>query len=133
MIFDNLRKRLVIIAGAMALAGSGAAAAQGDYGQGQEGGAYQTQQQAPSAENLSDEKLAAFVEAQEKVETISQNFRNEAQNTEDPSEVTEMQQQVNQQMVAAVRDAGLEPTEYNEIARAVRSNPELEKKVEEMR
>lgn len=132
MIFDTIGKRLILVGGTLALASSGAIAQGGGYGQQQQQQPPQQQQQAPSAEDLSDEKLASFAEAQEKVDSISQDFQRKMQNTEDASEMSEMRQEVNQQMVAAVRNAGLEPTEYNEIARAVRSNPELEEKVEEL-
>lgn len=135
MIFDTIGKRLILAAGTLALASGGAIAQGGGYGQQQQQQQQppQQQQQAPSAEDLSDEKLASFAEAQEKVDSISQDFQRKMQNTEDASEMSEMRQQVNQQMVAAVRDAGLDPAEYNEIARAVRSDPELEKKVEEVK
>jgi len=35
-------------------------------------------------------------------------------------------------MVEAVRDAGLDPATYNDIGQAARTNPELQKKIDNM-
>lgn len=133
---NDFRKRLAVIAGAAALAGSGAVAAQGNYGQGQQGqqgSAPPPAKQAPQgAADFSDEELQSFAEAQKDVSEISKEYEGKIKDSQEPAKMAEMRQKANKKMVKAVRDAGLEPTRYNAIANAVRSNPELAKKVEQM-
>ncbi|MES1945451.1 hypothetical protein PC39_15087 [Salinisphaera sp. PC39] len=130
---NDIRKRLTILAGAMALAGSGAAAAQGDYDQGQQGNAPASAQQAPKgASDFSDKELQSFAEAQQDVSEISKTYEGKIKDSQEPAKMAEMRQKANKEMVKAVRDAGLEPARYNAIANAVRSNPELASKVEQM-
>lgn len=134
---SEISKRLTILLGAAALAGGGVAAAQGGYGQqqGQQGGNAQNpaQQQSPQgAEDFSDEQIQSFVEAKAEVDSINQEFQEKMQNAEDPAKVSEMRQKANQQMVQTVQSAGLEPAQYNAIARAVRNDSELQEKVESM-
>lgn len=134
MTMSDIRKQLTILAGALALAGSGTVAAQGAQGgAGQQGQGYQSPAQQPKgADDFSDEKLESFAEAEQEVRSISQDFEGKIKDTEDPAKMAEMRQQANQQMVEAVRDAGLEPAEYNAIANAVRANPDLAEKIESM-
>jgi hypothetical protein len=138
MTSNDVRKRLTMVAAAAALAGSGAALAQDGYGQqgqqGQQGDdAYQQPAQgAQQADDFSNDELKSFAKARQQVTSISQEFQSEMQEAEDPAKVSEMQAKANQEMVEAVRDVGLEPAEYNAIANAVRSDPELEEKVKKI-
>jgi len=134
----GIRKTLAVTVGTMSLALSGAAFAQGGYGQqGQQGqqGGYQSPppQQQQGAKDFSDNQLQAFAEAQQEVSAISQELRQDIQNTEDSTERMKLQQKANQEMIQVVRDAGLDPATYNAIGKAVQNNPQLEKKVESMR
>lgn len=135
MITNDIRKHLTVLAGALALAGSGAVAAQGQGGYGQQGqqGQQAPAQQAPQgADDFSDEELQSFAEAQQEVSAISKDFEGKIQDTEDPAKMAEMRQKANQKMVEAVQNAGLEPAKYNAIANAVRADPELAEKIEGM-
>lgn len=133
MTVNDIRKHVTVLVGALALAGSGAAAAQGAQGgYGQQGQQNPAQQAPQGAEDFSDEELESFAEAQQEVSAISKDFEGKIQDTEDPAEMAEMRQEANQEMVEAVQSAGLEPAKYNAIANAVRADPELAEKIEGM-
>ena len=47
-------------------------------------------------------------------------------------EIQEIQEQSNQQMVQAVENAGLEVQQFNQIARVIQQNPQLQQRFQEM-
>lgn len=91
------------------------------------------QQQAPV--NVGDQDLQTFAEAQERVAQISQKWNARAQQAKDnsPQAMQKMQQSATDEMVVAVETAGLSVQEYNQIAQAVQSDPDLQSKLQEIR
>lgn len=79
-----------------------------------------------------DEKLAAFVDARESVVEISQQWEERLNNTESQEKLNSLQQEAQQEMVAAVREEGLTVNEYNTIVDATQTDPELKERLTEM-
>lgn len=132
MTSNDFRKQLTALAGTAALVASGAVFAQQQEG----GGGYEPpppqQQQQQQQQNFSDDDLAAFADARKEVNSISQDFQKKAQDAEDQSQIAQLRQEANEEMVEAVQDAGLATDKYNAIAQAIRTNPELASKIQDM-
>ena len=87
-------------------------------------------QQAPSVD-LSERDIDTFVNAFVAVQEVREDFANRLQQAEDETEAQAMQQEAQDEMVAAVEDAGMSVEEYNEVAMALQNDPELMQEVQE--
>ena len=85
-----------------------------------------------SAEHLSETQLEAFVAAANRVGEITDQLQMQAQGVEDEAELVQLQEQANQQMLAAVEDEGLTVEEYNTIFQVAQVDPELNARLVEM-
>lgn len=92
----------------------------------------QQQQQQLSADDVSEQQLESYVEAALEIQTVRQQFQSQMANAETQEDQQAVQQQASQQMIASIEDVGLSVDEYNAIATAVQSDPELGQKVQEM-
>lgn len=113
---------------ALGLTFGGAAIAQEEYQQ-EYDPQQQQQQQAP---DVSDEDLEKFAKAEENVRTVQEDYSSQLQEAEDPNKQQELQQEANEEMRAAVSDAGLDVQTYNEISMAIQQDPELRQRYEEL-
>ncbi|WP_417362128.1 DUF4168 domain-containing protein [Gallaecimonas pentaromativorans] len=87
---------------------------------------------APKAQqqvNVSDAKLEQFVTAQKSITSIRDSAMEKLNKSENPDQAQQIQQQANQDMVEAVKDAGLSVEDYNLIARAVQTDPNMRSRV----
>ncbi|MBA3979352.1 MAG: hypothetical protein C0462_01995 [Alcanivorax sp.] len=136
-------KQLAIAIAATGL--TGAAFAQGAAGTYSDGGqqhnpAAQAQQGqqgqgfAPdaAATEVSDDELEKFASAHKQVEEIREKYVSEAQAADDPEKVAEVQMNMQQEMVQAVQDEGLDVGTYNRIAQMLPYDDELRQRVEGM-
>jgi hypothetical protein len=83
--------------------------------------------------SFSDEMLKSFAEAAVKLTTIRLEFQNQMQEAETTEQQMQLQQQTNQRMAQVVQDTpGITIEEYNAIAEASQSNPELAARVDEL-
>ncbi|RFF27990.1 MULTISPECIES: DUF4168 domain-containing protein [unclassified Wenzhouxiangella] len=98
----------------------------------QEGQQTQPQQQQPETIDVSDQQLEQFAEAQTEISGIQQDFSSRLQEVEDPEKAQDLQRQANEEMTAAVEDAGLDVESFNQIAMAIQNDPELQQKLTEM-
>ena len=128
---SETQNRLTLFIGAAALIASGALFAEGAaQGTGNPAASQPSSaERMPGPQDFSESQLEAFAEAQAEVRDIQSEYRSEAQQAQDQSEQTKIQQQANQEMVKAVKDAGLEVAEFNQIAQAARANPELAQEI----
>ncbi|WP_376693452.1 DUF4168 domain-containing protein [Wenzhouxiangella sp. EGI_FJ10409] len=126
MTFGNSFK---LFAAAVALTFSVATIAQEQQGQGQGQGMQQQQQETI---DVSDQQLEQFADAQTEISTIQQDFSSRLQNVEDPEKARDLQREANEEMTAAVEDAGLDVESFNQIAMAIQNDPELQQKLTEM-
>lgn len=88
-----------------------------------------TQQQA--AKQISDADLEKFVEAEEKVSEIRDEFTQKLNDAEDQDQAQELQLEAQEKMMQAVSDVGIEVPVYNEIATRIQSDPELQQRAKE--
>lgn len=87
----------------------------------------ETQQQV----SFSDEKLRSFATAAVKLSQIRSEYQAQMGNAENDQQRQQLTQQTNQKMAQAVQQTdGISVEEYNQIAQASRSNPEVAEKVE---
>ncbi len=119
----------LLLALTMGLGMSAAYAMQGGEGDGTSQHLAQSTQQSV---DVSDEKLESFVEAREEVVKISRQWEDRLNNADSQEELNSLQQQAQEEMVAAVRDRGLSVNEYNMIVDASQTDPDLRERVNEM-
>lgn len=118
----NIRNTLTLFIAAAALAFTGAISAQD----------YEMQQQQPPQTDVSEQELSQFADAQGQISSIQQDFSGRLQGVEDPEKAHELQVQANQEMTAAVEDAGLDVESFNNIAMAIQNDPELQQRLTAM-
>lgn len=129
--------RTIALGGALAvtLLLPGSLAAQTDGGAGENAQPYspETATQASGSEaSFTDTELQSFAEAREKVDEVRMQLASKLSNLQDPEEVQRVQKEADMQMIAAVEDAGLTRERYNEISRAVLTDPALAQKISQI-
>ena len=82
--------------------------------------------------NFSDQEINQFVNAQNEVMQIRDEYVQRIGATEDRDEVMELEQEANEMMVDAVEDTGLTVSTYSNIAQAASENPELAERIREI-
>ena len=97
-------------------------------GQGQGMGAPEQQQNA----DFSDEELQNFVELQDKIGEVREDYVSQIESAESEDKARELQQKAQTEMVEVIEDEGMTVEEYNAIAVAYNSNPEIQERVDEM-
>lgn len=124
--------RITSLALALALGLTGAQALAQDYGSGED------QQQDPGMEqsqkpaDFSDEALQQFVDLQDRIGKIREEYVSQIEAAESEDKARQLQQEAQSEMVSAIEDAGMSVQEYNAIAVAYNSNPDIQKRVDEM-
>jgi len=95
----------------------------------QSSGGQSGQQSAPQGEAMTavtDEKLASFVDAAEKVRGVMEEYRPQLEDARNDEERAELEQAANDAIVAALEGTpGITVQEYVQIARAARQDEEL--------
>lgn len=89
-------------------------------------------QQAAQAQVISDSMLEKFVAAMGEVRAISNSYAEEFQSAEDAEQAQAIQQEAQQEMIAAVNDSGLTPEEYNTIVQRVQQDEALRARLESL-
>lgn len=97
-------------------------------GAAQPGQAPATQQ----AQDFSQSDLQSFAKANSSIRDIRQSAINEIQQANDDDARTQIREQAQQQMLTAIKDAGMTLEQYNTIGRAAQSNPDLASKIQQM-
>ncbi len=132
-------------AGVLVTASHFAMAQQGGYGAGQQGGGYQqpeAQQPAQPAQpqqpdqqaqpSFDEQTLERFAGAWNNVQEIRDEYMGEIQAAGDAEQAQALQQEAQEKMVEAVTEAGVEVSEYNEIATRMGQDPEFAQMVMSM-
>ncbi len=125
MMFKPTPIALAIILGAGAA--PLASAQESGYQGGQQGAA--PNQQAPT---VSKSQLSLFQKASGKVAEIRQEYQQALPDAGSTEEAQTLQEEASQAMVNAVQSFGLSVDEFNQIAEAVQTNPELQERLTEM-
>ncbi len=102
------------------------------------GGAEDQQQQDPGMEqpqqqaDFSDEELQQFVNLQDDIGAVREEYVSRIENADSEDEARQLQQEAQSEMVDTIEEAGMSVQEYNAIAVAYNSNPEIQERVEAM-
>lgn len=102
------------------------AVAQQDY---DPNAAAQSQTEEPK---LDDETLENFVDAAKQLGEIRNEFAVQLQGVQDENKAREIQEEMNQKMLSAVDEAGIDVPTYNYIANQMNTDQQLRSKVEAM-
>ncbi|MFO8003146.1 DUF4168 domain-containing protein [Thioalkalivibrio sp.] len=125
----TIRKTALTIALAALFAAGGSAFAQSSGGGA--GQAPMPGETTPQTAALTDETVDTFVDAFVAVQEIREDFTERLQSASDESEAQAMQQEAQEKMMQAVEASGMSVQEYNEVAIALQSDPELMQQVQE--
>lgn len=132
-----------IAAGAMSVAYAQQAPQQGSGGGGGGGGAAgggQQQQSAPPQAgggqsgpdlDLSDSDVEKFAKAQNEVQSVREDYSGKLRNVEDTEKAREIQAEMQEEMLQAVKDAGMDAQKYNQVSQAAMQDEELRKRIED--
>lgn len=80
--------------------------------------------------NYNDEELRKFVEAQEGINDIRDEYMGKIEDAGSQDEARELQMEANDEMVSVIEDAGLDIPTYNAIATAYNSEPSVRNRVD---
>jgi hypothetical protein len=110
--------------------GQGQGQSQQGQGQGQGQGMGSPEQQ--TADDFSDEELKNFVTLQDKIGDVREEYVSQIESAEDEEKARKLQQEAQSEMVKVIEEEGMSVEEYNAIAVAYNSNPDIQKRVDEM-
>jgi hypothetical protein len=90
------------------------------------------QQQAATAGNVSDVELRQFMDAQRGIMALREEYTAKLQNADGEQAQQQVQMQANAAMTSAVKEAGIEVQDFNQIAMALQSDEQLRNRYMEM-
>ena len=137
-----MKLKTVAVTITFALGTAGMPAVAQDYGgsEGQQQGQSQQQQgqgmaaqKQQKAEDFSRGELKNFVELQEKIGKVREEYVSQIESAEDEKKARNLQQEAQSEMVQVIEDQGMSVKGYNAIAVAYNSNPEVKKKVDNLK
>lgn len=101
-------------------------------GQGQAGAQAQGQMAIEPMENseLTEAQVEAFIDAATSIQAVIQDYEPRMQAAESQEQAAALQQEAQGELVIAVQDAGLSPTEYQRIAAAAQSDPQVAQRLQ---
>jgi GTP1/Obg family GTP-binding protein len=82
--------------------------------------------------SFSDQELSQFVDAQEGINGIRDEYMEKIESADSQQKAQELQMEANDEMVSVIEDAGIDVPTYNSIATAYNSQPEVRNRVDEM-
>lgn len=80
--------------------------------------------------NFTDEELKQFVEAQEGINDIRDEYMEKIEAANSQKKAQELQMEANDEMVTVIEDAGMDIPTYNSIATAYNSEPQVRNRVD---
>lgn len=83
-----------------------------------------------AAPDYSDEELRKFVDAQEGINTVREEYMAKIEEAGSQDEARQLQVEANDKMVSVIEDAGLDIPTYNAIATAYNSEPGVRERVD---
>lgn len=82
--------------------------------------------------NFNDEQLKQFVEAQEGINEIRDEYMEKIEAADSQQKAQELQMEANEEMISVIEDAGIDVQTYNAIATAYNSEPDVRDRVDSM-
>lgn len=80
--------------------------------------------------NFSDQELKQFVNAQEGINGIRDEYMEKIESADSQQKAQELQMEANDEMVSVIEDAGIDVPTYNSIATAYNSEPQVRNRVD---
>ena len=121
-----------LLAGALALGLAGPALATGgNDAQGSKSDDASAAESA-SAQRVTDAQLEKFADAYGGIRSVQQEYAPKIRGAEDKSERTRLKKEGQQEMVAAIRGAGLEISEYQQLGQRLNGNRALQKRLQQI-
>lgn len=80
--------------------------------------------------NFSDQELKQFVDAQEGINGIRDEYMEKIESADSQQKAQELQMEANDEMVSVIEDAGIDVPTYNSIATAYNSEPQVRNRVD---
>ncbi|MFC4258247.1 DUF4168 domain-containing protein [Marinobacter lacisalsi] len=80
--------------------------------------------------SYNDEELRKFVEAQDGINDIRDEYMGKIEDADSQDDARELQMEANDKMVSVIEDAGLDIPTYNAIATAYNSEPSVRNRVD---
>ena len=114
-----------------ALSTAGMSAIAQDQGQQKSQGQGMNAPEQKSAD-FSDKQLKNFVELQDKIGKVREKYVSQIESAESEDKARELQQKAQTEMVKVIEDQGMSVEQYNAIAVAYNSNPDIQKRVDKM-
>ncbi|MFN2359587.1 MAG: DUF4168 domain-containing protein [Marinobacter sp.] len=129
-----MNKLLVSLTASLALLAAGPVLAQENQQNPEEAdteGGYSDPASAGSQDtNFSDEELKQFVEAQEGINEIRDEYMEKIEAADSQQKAQELQMEANDEMATVIEDAGMDIPTYNSIATAYNSEPKVRNRVD---
>lgn len=125
-----MKLKTISLAVAFALSTAGMQAVAQEQGQNQ-GQSMGSAQQAKSAD-FSDKELKNFVELQDKIGNVREEYVSQIESAESEKKARKLQQKAQSKMVEVIEEEGMSVEEYNAIAVAYNSNPEIQERVDQL-
>lgn len=94
-----------------------------------EEGMQMQQEPAPGGHDFSDEELQSFAMAAMEVQTITEQYLPQLQETDDPEQQQQLRAEANEQITQAIESHGVSPEQYNAVAQQVQQDPALAQEI----
>ncbi|WP_166254468.1 DUF4168 domain-containing protein [Marinobacter salicampi] len=124
-----MKTLLASVTVSLAMLASAPAIAQQTQGSQQTQGNQQTQ---GAQANYDDKELKQFIDAQEDINEIREEYMGKIESTDSQEKAQSLQMEANEEMASAIDDAGLDIPTYNAIATAYNSQPEVRNRIDSM-
>lgn len=129
-----MNKLLVSLTASLALLAAGPALAQESQqspeAAGTDGGYSDPAAAGTQNTNYTDQELKQFVEAQEGINGIRDEYMEKIEAADSQQKAQELQMEANDEMVTVIEDAGMDIPTYNSIATAYNSEPKVRNRVD---
>lgn len=125
----NLNKLLVSATASLALLAAAPAIAQQDT----QGSNYSDPAASATQDtNFSDSELQEFIQAQEGVMEVREDYIEQIEAADSQEKAQELQMEANDKMVEVIEEIGMDIPTYNSIATAYSSEPEVRERIDSM-
>jgi len=129
----NLNKLLASATASVALLAAAPAMAQESNQQSGQSPEYSDPASAGTqATNFSDSELKQFIEAQEGVMEVREDYIEQIEAADSQKKAQELQMEANDKMVSVIEDIGMDIPTYNSIATAYSSEPKVRDRIDSM-
>ncbi|MGM0951975.1 MAG: DUF4168 domain-containing protein [Pseudomonadota bacterium] len=129
----NLNKLLVSATASIALLAAAPVMAQESNQQSGQGSEYSDPASAEAQQtDFSDSELKQFIEAQEGVMEVREDYIEQIEAADSQEKAQELQMEANDEMVSVIEEIGMDIPTYNSIATAYSSEPKVRDRIDSM-